>query len=85
MNTLENNANVSDPLDQASNVQQLEITALLSSHKPMYSGISAEFCKAKDAFGDDCGEPIPERRRKGLPGVDICVDCASAKERKNGR
>lgn len=78
MNTLENNTNVADPLDVATNVQQIEITALVASHKPLYSGVSLEFCKL-------CDEPIPERRRKGLPGVDICVDCASAKERKNGR
>jgi phage/conjugal plasmid C-4 type zinc finger TraR family protein len=25
----------------------------------------------------DCGEPIPERRRAALPGVKLCIDCAS--------
>lgn len=24
----------------------------------------------------ECGEPIPEARRKALPGVRFCVDCA---------
>lgn len=66
------------PLDVASNVQQIEIAALVASHKPMYSGVSLEYCKL-------CDGEIPERRRSSLPGVDICVDCASAKERKNGR
>lgn len=32
---------------------------------------SAEFCE-----DDACGEPIPEGRRKALPGVQYCVDCA---------
>lgn len=25
----------------------------------------------------DCGDPIPEARRKALPGVRHCVDCKS--------
>jgi phage/conjugal plasmid C-4 type zinc finger TraR family protein len=27
-----------------------------------------------------CGEPIPEKRRQALPGVKLCRDCQSAKE-----
>ena len=26
---------------------------------------------------DDCGEPIPEGRRKAVPGVRLCVACQS--------
>ncbi|EDR2955374.1 TPA: TraR/DksA C4-type zinc finger protein, partial [Salmonella enterica] len=29
-----------------------------------------------------CGEPIPEERRKILPGVDTCFDCQSENERR---
>ena len=29
-----------------------------------------------------CGEKIPERRLKLLPGTGLCVDCASEKERE---
>ena len=29
----------------------------------------------------DCGEEIPEARRKALPGVKLCVDCASERDR----
>ncbi|MGG6004999.1 TraR/DksA C4-type zinc finger protein [Salmonella enterica] len=29
-----------------------------------------------------CGEPIPEERRKILPGVDTCFDCKSENERR---
>lgn len=32
---------------------------------------SAEFCQ-----DDDCGEEIPEGRRKALPGVQYCVFCS---------
>ena len=31
-------------------------------------GESLEFCR-------ECGEPIPEARRKALPGVQLCIEC----------
>lgn len=31
----------------------------------------------------DCGDPIPEARRKALPGVVHCVECKA--ERHDGR
>ena len=37
------------------------------------SGESAEEC-------DDCGEPIPARRREALPGVRTCVACQSVRD-----
>ena len=30
---------------------------------------------------EDCEEPIPEGRRKALPGVRLCVKCQSALEK----
>ncbi len=36
-------------------------------------GASAEWC-------DECGEPIPEKRRAALPGVRTCVACQSARD-----
>ena len=39
----------------------------------MPSGDSAEEC-------DDCGEPIPEGRRKAIPGVRTCVKCQSERD-----
>ena len=29
-------------------------------------------------FCEECGEPIPEARRKALPGVRLCVACQDA-------
>jgi phage/conjugal plasmid C-4 type zinc finger TraR family protein len=29
---------------------------------------------------DECGEPIPEGRRKAVPGVRICVACQSGRD-----
>ena len=30
---------------------------------------------------DECGEPIPERRREAVPGVRLCVECASGRDK----
>lgn len=30
---------------------------------------------------EECGGPIPEARRAALPGVRLCVDCQTEKER----
>jgi len=38
-------------------------------------GESAEFCH-------ECGEPIPEARRKALQGVQYCVTCQAALDKK---
>lgn len=41
----------------------------------MPTGESAEFCS-------DCDEPIPAARQKAVPGIQYCVECAPAHERK---
>ena len=41
----------------------------------MPTGPSAEEC-------DECGEPIPERRRAALPGVRTCVACQNQRDRR---
>jgi phage/conjugal plasmid C-4 type zinc finger TraR family protein len=38
------------------------------------AGESAEEC-------DDCGGPIPRRRREALPGVRTCVACQSERDK----
>lgn len=42
------------------------------------NAISAEWC-------DACGNEIPEARRKALPGVVLCVDCAREEELREKR
>ena len=56
--------------------QQIEDTvkdAVLRARALTPSGESAEEC-------DDCGEPIPKKRRAALPGVRTCVACQSARD-----
>ena len=31
---------------------------------------------------DECGAPIPEARRKAIPGVRLCIACQSALEKQ---
>lgn len=33
------------------------------------------------AFCDECDEPIPEARRQAIPGVRLCVDCQSGRDK----
>ena len=44
--------------------------AVLRARAETPRGESATHC-------DDCGEPIPEKRRAALPGVRRCVACQS--------
>lgn len=34
---------------------------------------------------DECGAPIPEARRKALPGVRLCVGCQQARDKSDSR
>jgi phage/conjugal plasmid C-4 type zinc finger TraR family protein len=47
--------------------------AILRARAETPRGDSADEC-------DECGEPIPEARRKALPGVRTCVTCQSARD-----
>ena len=48
--------------------------AILRARSLTPSGESAEEC-------DDCGEPIPNKRREALPGVRTCVACQSERDK----
>lgn len=42
-----------------------------------WNDLSATHCEA-----EDCGAPIPEARRKAVPGVQHCIDCQQLRERR---
>ena len=48
--------------------------AVQAARLRMPAGESAKEC-------DDCGEPIPSKRRKALPGVRTCVACQSERDK----
>ena len=47
--------------------------AVAAARARMPLGESAEEC-------DDCGEPIPKRRREAMPGVRTCVACQASRD-----
>jgi len=47
--------------------------AVSAARSRMPKGDSAEYC-------DECGEPIPQKRRTALPGVRTCVECQSGRD-----
>ena len=49
--------------------------AVAAARARLPAGDSAEEC-------DDCGEPIPLRRRTAVPGVRTCVACQSERDGK---
>ena len=48
--------------------------AIAAARARMPQGESATEC-------DDCGEPIPAKRRAALPGVRTCVACQAERDR----
>ncbi|OYX64223.1 MAG: hypothetical protein B7Y88_11670 [Sphingomonadales bacterium 32-64-17] len=48
--------------------------AVSAARARMPRGESAEYC-------DECGEPIPAKRREAVPGVRTCVACQSGRDR----
>ena len=49
------------------------LDAVLSARARMPAGDGTLYC-------DDCGETIPERRRRALPGIRTCVACQSLRD-----
>ena len=75
---------MTDICDRAAEREELFRRAALVAHKGRFAVTgtmvegSAQYCRV-------CEEPIPEARRRALPGVETCVDCQeileSARER----
>ena len=61
-----------DIVDFASDYETKERAAALS-RVVTYTGKSATYCA-------ECGLPIPEARRKAVPGVKLCRDCQEERE-----
>jgi phage/conjugal plasmid C-4 type zinc finger TraR family protein len=67
---------MADDVDIAQEREQTIIAAALANRDQQYSGESEYFCVKCDAV-------IPHQRREALPGVDVCVRCASIREAKS--
>ena len=51
------------------------IDAVLNARARLPAGEGATHC-------EECGEEIPEGRRRALPGVRTCVHCQSGRDRR---
>ncbi|HEY1607321.1 MAG TPA: DksA/TraR family C4-type zinc finger protein [Allosphingosinicella sp.] len=49
--------------------------AVAAARARMTAGEGSEYCV-------ECGELIPEARRRALPGARTCVDCQSARDKR---
>lgn len=66
-----------DDFDHASNIEeQYRAFAIAAATRPERSAaVSEEFCQ-----NEACGEPIPDERRRAIPGCRFCVDCQERRE-----
>ncbi|MFP2308691.1 TraR/DksA family transcriptional regulator [Citrobacter braakii] len=71
---------MADIIDNASTLEDLQREAALSMHRLNHSAVSATHC-------EECGDNLPEARRKAYPGCTMCVGCQSDMElrKKIGR
>lgn len=71
---------MADIIDNASTLEDLQRDAALSMHRLNHSAVSATHC-------EECGDNLPEARRKAYPGCTMCVECQGEQElrKKLGR
>jgi phage/conjugal plasmid C-4 type zinc finger TraR family protein len=68
---------MTDMFDQATDQEEwFRQLALTAQAAKLPHGISATHCA-------DCGDEIPEARRRAIAGVVRCVDCQKLKERRS--
>ncbi|MFU1871707.1 TraR/DksA family transcriptional regulator [Citrobacter portucalensis] len=67
---------MADIIDNASTLEDLQRDAALSMHRLNHSAVSATHC-------EECGDNLPEARRKAYPGCTMCVSCQGEQELRN--
>lgn len=65
---------MADICDVASGYAEMELQRRITQARPKAAGESLTRC-------EDCGDKIPEKRRRLIPGVRKCVDCQAERER----
>ncbi|EPR9084290.1 TraR/DksA family transcriptional regulator [Cronobacter dublinensis] len=64
---------MADIIDTAAEIEELQRNAALSAHRLNRNAVSAEHC-------EECGEKLPETRRKAYPGCTKCVRFLAVQE-----
>lgn len=67
-----------DDFDHASEMEeQYRALAIAAARRPAHQAAeSAAFCQ-----NEACGEPIPDERRRAVPGCRFCIECQERRER----
>lgn len=79
---------MSDLEFEYNNEEEAEMAQLHSIHLHMNAVAKVRDAMAKQAeresaeFCEECGDEIPEERRKAIPGVQLCVFCKERMERR---
>ena len=68
----------SEIIDQASALEEMMRDHAIQAHRLNHSAVSATHC-------EECGDKLPEARRKAYPGCTMCVDCQADAERRDRR
>lgn len=63
-------------IDQASALEEMMREHAIQAHRINRDAVSATHCV-------ECGEELPEARRKAYPGCTMCVDCQGEMELRN--
>ncbi|HHO8014001.1 TraR/DksA C4-type zinc finger protein [Pseudomonas aeruginosa] len=66
---------MADLADHANELVLARLDGLLAARPALAIRESAEDC-------EDCGEPIPQARRRAEPGCSRCIDCQDRHERR---
>ncbi|WP_321883564.1 TraR/DksA C4-type zinc finger protein [Burkholderia cepacia] len=71
-----------DDFDHASDIEeQYRALAIAAATRPARSTAeSAAFCQ-----NEACGEPIPDERRRAVPGCRFCIECQERREQAINR
>ncbi|WP_213353699.1 TraR/DksA family transcriptional regulator [Citrobacter freundii] len=65
-----------DTIDAASELTQQRIEMAVAAHRLNHSAVSA-------THREECGDNLPEARRKAYPGCTMCVSCQGEQEFRN--
>lgn len=62
-------------IDQANELEELQREAAIARHRINHNAVSATHCC-------DCGDEIPDLRRKAVAGCQRCAECQEEEEER---
>lgn len=73
---------MTDSLDIASELEQVARDEAIHAQR-MRKGIATKTVADSALFctNEECGLPIPLKRRQAMPGCQLCISCQTRKER----